>query len=106
MNNKLLPLGSIIKVKGSEKEIMITGFYQIQVADSNQEIFDYIGCLWPEGIVDTDQNLFFNNVDIDKVLFKGFVNEEEDVFKEKLEQVASKIKANRVPTAPEEPEVL
>ena len=90
-NNILLPVGSIVKIKNMEKEVMITGFYHIQKEDSTKKIYDYMGCIWPEGIIDTDQNLFFNNPDIDRILFEGLKNEEEQAFKEKLQVVYNKI---------------
>lgn len=44
----ILPLGTIVVLKSGKRKIMITGRYQIK-ADTD-ELFDYLGCLYPEGI--------------------------------------------------------
>ena len=43
---KYLPLGSIVLLKGAKKRLMIYGRKQKE-ADTD-EIWDYIGCLYPE----------------------------------------------------------
>ncbi len=80
---KLLPIGSVIKLKDEEKKIMITGFYVISKKDQNN-IYDYIGCLFPEGIFSSQRNIIFNHEQISDVCFRGFVDEEEIKFKDKL----------------------
>ncbi|WP_373277953.1 DUF4176 domain-containing protein [Amphibacillus sediminis] len=42
-------------------------------------MFDYSGCLYPQGIV-PDNVLYFNKENIDEVVFKGFQDEEEERF--------------------------
>ena len=107
MNENLLPIGSIVKVKGTDQPLMITGLYQIQKVDKTQKLFDYLGCLWPEGIVDTDENIFFDGINIDKVLFKGYTDEEEKQYQEKLGQIAIKFKnKNKSEVLNDEPEIL
>ena len=52
MYKDLLPIGSIIRIKGGEKNLMICG--RIMTRTGSDEIYDYVGCLYPEGIVDPD----------------------------------------------------
>lgn len=42
---------------------------------------DYMGCLYPEGI-DLKKTIFFNQEDIDQVVFKGYSDESETRFQE------------------------
>lgn len=44
-------------------------------------MFDYSGCVYPTGLVQ-DQVLYFNQENIDKELFNGFIDEDENRFQE------------------------
>jgi len=90
-----LPIGSIVKVKGSDKKLMITGFCVCNVGkDGKKYIYDYIACLWPEGILNTNQNIMFNHNDIAEVVVKGIENEEETAYKTKLDEAIKQILNN------------
>ena len=82
-HEKYLPLGSVVLLKGAIKCVMITGFC-VKNKQLNDNVYDYLGCVYPEGIIDTDRNLMFNHTDIDKIFALGYSNEEEKKFKEKL----------------------
>ncbi|TWJ63925.1 hypothetical protein CHCC5022_0055 [Bacillus paralicheniformis] len=41
---------------------------------------------YPEGNITEDFNLFFNQNMIEEVLFKGFINDEEKIIQEKLNE--------------------
>ena len=72
MNNKeLLPLGSVVLLKDAKKRIMITGFY-VKENENSDKIYDYVGVLYPEGVVQSNKNLVFNHSQIDKIYFRGF----------------------------------
>ena len=81
--NKFLPIGSIVLLKGATKRLMITGFCVVPDEDKNK-IFDYSGCLYPEGIISNEQTALFNHDQIDKVFSIGYSDEEEIRFKAKL----------------------
>lgn len=81
--NKFLPIGSIVLLKGATKRLMITGFCVIPDEDKNK-IYDYSGCLYPEGIISNEQTALFNHDQIDKVFSIGYSDEEEIRFKAKL----------------------
>lgn len=80
---KYLPLGSVVLLKNATKRLMITGFY-ITPTDKPDEIYDYCGCLYPEGVISTEQTAVFNHDQIDKIYCIGFKDEEEIKFKEEL----------------------
>lgn len=92
MENKevkdILPLGTIVVLKNGKRKIMITGRYQIK-ADTD-ELFDYLGCLYPEGIINADMNFLFNNEDINEIVHKGYSDDEDENFKSELEVLLSK----------------
>lgn len=77
MNNKekYLPIGTVVLLKEGKKKLMITGF-AVSSYETKGEIYDYMGCLYPEGVVSSDKNLLFNHDKIDKVCHMGYVDEE------------------------------
>ena len=62
--------------KNGNKKIMIYGRRQIQVTSG--KIFDYVACFYPEGNVNEEYTFLFNHEEVDKVIFKGYSNEEEE----------------------------
>lgn len=70
-----LPIGSIILLKNGQKKLMITGYYVTDV--SNNKIYDYSACIYPEGIVDNKTIILFNHEDIFSIIFKGYSDEDE-----------------------------
>ncbi len=80
---KYLPLGSIVILKKGWKKIMIMGFLPIDM-DSKEEIYDYLGCLYPEGIVRTDINILFNHEDIKQIIAIGLKDQEQEEFMKDL----------------------
>ncbi len=79
----LLPLGSIVYLNGSIAPIMIIGFCVSKPGVDN-EIFDYLGCLWPMGVLDTSKNFIFNHSDIKKIALKGYSDKTEKKYKKIL----------------------
>ena len=83
MNDVILPIGTVCTLKGANKKIMITAFYISE--ESNPDVFyDYCGCLWPEGMIDSKNHFLFNKDKIDVIHHIGYSNEEEKEFKLKL----------------------
>lgn len=83
MKDKYLPVGTIVLLDGAKKKLMITGF--CIVAENNTEkMYDYSGCLYPEGIISADQTALFNHNQIKEIIFDGYEDEEEKEFKSKL----------------------
>ena len=76
---ELLPIGSVVLLKGGEKRVMICG--RIQAKNGESEVFDYSGCMFPQGIISSDSMYFFNHEDIDTVYFIGCQDAEELAFK-------------------------
>lgn len=69
---------------------MVTGFC-VAEADKNSLVYDYAGCIYPEGVISSDQTCMFNHSDIDKVYYMGYIDEEEKQFKDKLNDIVAKL---------------
>ena len=83
MENKYLPIGSVVLLKGAKKELMITGYAQIDL-EKHDKIYDYCGCLFPEGIISSDKIFVFDHENIEKILYKGFENKAQKDFNNRL----------------------
>lgn len=75
MYKNMLPIGSVVLLKGGNKRIMICG--RIQTKRGEDVIYDYSACYYPEGIVDPTSMFFFNRDAIETVFFLGFQDREE-----------------------------
>ena len=83
MEEKLLPIGSVVKLKNGQKRLMITGFLQMEQDEKGQKnIWDYSGCLYPEGMLTSEANYVFNHSQIE---------EEEEEFKKKLKEAIEEL---------------
>lgn len=82
MYKQLLPIGSVVLLKGGDKRVMICGRVQTRTGDMN--IYDYSSCYYPEGIVGSDSMFFFNHDDIEKIFFLGYQDDEELAFHENV----------------------
>ena len=67
----LLPIGTVVKINGVEKPIMIFGFLQ-KSGLSKVDIVDYVGVPYPEGNIGPQVQIGFQSYDIVEVLFEGY----------------------------------
>lgn len=86
IKEKYLPIGSVVMLKEGTKRVMITGFCAVDDRQKNG-MWDYIGCLYPEGFLSSKQTCLFNHEQIETVYFMGLIDEEEQEFKEKLKKI-------------------
>ena len=85
MKKEYLPIGSVVLLTDAKKKLMITGFY---VKPNSSDIYyDYLGCLFPEGIMSENDNYLFNNEQIEKVCHEGLNDNEEKEFKKRLYEI-------------------
>ena len=87
---KLLPIGSVVQLKNGQVKIMIINRYPLYDNKGELGYFDYSACVYPYGNTD-NQVCFFNQTDIDKVWFEGYIDESEEelqkVFKKSRNQI-------------------
>ena len=85
----LLPIGSVVTLKEGTKKLMIIGRLQQNV--NTQKIYDYAGCLWPEGYMDKDLCYVFDHENIDCLFYIGLQDIEEFNFRFELDEMMKKI---------------
>lgn len=91
MEEKFLPIGTVVILKNAKKRIMITGFCSIDQNNENK-MYDYCGCLYPEGTISSKQVLLFNHEQIDKIYFMGYKDEEWQKFQANLKNLLNNLK--------------
>lgn len=80
---KYLPLGSVVTLKNGIKRVMIMGYSAIDM-DTKSDIYDYVACFYPEGVIRSDYNILFNHDDIHDIHALGFVDDEQKIFMNKI----------------------
>ena len=84
---KFLPIGTVVMLKGGRKRVMITGFCSTDEANKNK-MWDYSGCLYPEGMLSSNQICLFDHIQIDDIYHLGLEDDEEEKeFKIKLKKL-------------------
>lgn len=90
----LLPIGSVVLLKDSTRKVMIIGVGQYLVKeDGVRSLYDYAGCVYPEGYLSADKNFLFNDEQIERVYSMGYMDEESFAFQERAAQVITKLRA-------------
>lgn len=85
MKERFLPIGTVVMLKGGKKPVMVTSFCIFptgteikdnQEVAAEKKIFEYGGCPYPEGMIDSNLACAFNHDQIEKILFEGYTTEE------------------------------
>ncbi|MBO5008346.1 MAG: DUF4176 domain-containing protein [Clostridia bacterium] len=87
----LLPIGSIVKLKGAKRKVMIFGVMQNSPSQPGV-VHDYISVAYPEGHFDPRLQIAFDDADIEEVVFRGY----EDPDNERLKFLATLDMAKRL----------
>ncbi len=88
MNEKYLPIGSVVKFK--DNMVMIVG-YKIAKYTDEIKVFDYEGIAYPTGTL-SENKYYFNHDDIEELLSTGFVTPEYTQLNQKLAGKQEEIK--------------
>lgn len=86
---EFLPVGSIVLLKGATRPVVIIGFTVKE--ENNDKIWDYLGCAYPFGVMGEDKNLLFQRDDIEKIIQKGYTDEEGNKYLKLLEESMKQI---------------
>jgi len=89
---ELLPIGSVVLLKGGQKRLMIYGVKQKDISTGTE--YDYIAVLYPEGNIGDEGHYFFNAGDIERVYFTGMNDGERQKFIAALTEFYAKEESN------------
>lgn len=99
----VLPIGSVVLLKNSTKKLMIIGFAQVS-ASNPDKVYDYVGCIFPEGFIGPDQTFLFDSHQIEKIFAVGYQDEEQMNFKTRVDEALSEIRRKESEKQSEEKE--
>ena len=80
---KFLPIGTVVLLKGATKRLMISGYCAVD-QEKKDEMWDYSGCMYPEGFLSSTQSFLFDHSQIAKIYSLGYKDDEEEEFQQKL----------------------
>lgn len=100
---KFLPIGSVVLLKGGTKKAMITGFCSVS-EDEPEKIYDYTGCVYPEGYLSFDEICLFDHDQIEQVYHMGYVTDEDKEFKKELIDFCNQVESGEIVLSEEEDE--
>ena len=85
MNYENITSGSVVRLKNGEVKLMIISRAPLHNQEGVIGYFDYSACIYPNGQTDQQVN-FFNHENIDEIYFKGYVDEQEELFQEQYDE--------------------
>lgn len=88
--DKYLPIGTIVLLNNGNKKLMIYGRKQIHAQSWKR--FDYVACFYPEGNINEKYTFLFNNEYIREVVFRGYEDDDELEFNDKLKNIDRELK--------------
>lgn len=78
--NELLPIGTVVKLKKEDKKIVVMGVMQNMRDGVKSKLYDYMGLPYPEGFINNESRVVFDQEDLDKIYFLGFSDIERQQF--------------------------
>ncbi|WP_257643778.1 DUF4176 domain-containing protein [Staphylococcus haemolyticus] len=89
----------MIYIKEGSQKLMIINRGAIVEIEGQKYMFDYSACKYPVGVVE-DQIYYFNEENIDSVIFEGYFDQEEvrfqELFKEMIDNLDKEIQRGTV----------
>ena len=70
--NELLPIGSLVILENISKPVMILSY----LPEHKGRVFDYLGVFYPVGLVSNKSAMIFNQSGIEKLIVKGYEDED------------------------------
>jgi len=77
---RLFPIGSVVRLKEAEKELMVIGILPI----NEEKQYDYLAVLYPEGYINDKYVFLFNHDDIVEVKYLGYMDSSYQMFRSGL----------------------
>lgn len=71
----LLPIGSVVKVKGINSKIMITSYGVVERINPDER-WDYGGVVYPIGAISSKIAITFDATQITNIFFKGYQDDD------------------------------
>lgn len=90
----LLPIGSVVLLKNSTRKLMVIGYGQEKLNDASM-LYDYAGCLFPEGFSSPDSTFLFNGTQVAQVYSLGYIDEQAMEYIARMEMAIKQVREER-----------
>lgn len=80
--NEVLPLGTVVLLKDATRYLVVIGYSIVE--QGKDKVWDYLGCPYPVGVISTNSGLLFDKDQIEKIIYRGFSDEEGDKFRNQI----------------------
>ena len=90
MSEKLLPIGTVVKIVSSTQPMVICGYCPVSTVDNKVSDYSLIG--YPNGFFENEGVLQVDRDMIAEVVYEGYMNSNAERFLEKLEEDMPSIK--------------
>ena len=77
MDKKFLSIGTVVNLKESNKLLIIVGF--LATKDGEEKVYDYCGFDFPKGYLGVEKIVYFDDSQIDKIIYSGMENDSEQI---------------------------
>ena len=79
INERFLPIGTVVLLKNNPKKLMISSYLIFSTGEDseNNKMFDYGACPFPEGIIDSKYAIGFNHDDILEIIHLGLEDDDQ-----------------------------
>ena len=101
MKDKYLPIGTVVLLKNGKKEVMICSYGIMPQGDiiengetknGEKRFFDYGGCTYPEGLINSEHIVAFNHEQIEKICYMGYETDEYKSFNKTIKDIYEQVK--------------
>lgn len=89
--SNLLPIGTVVRLHNGTIDVMIIGRFPLYNQEGTIGYFDYVACLYPTGVAN-EELLYFNQENIEKMIFEGYHSKKEDELQELFKNQKDSIK--------------
>ena len=90
-----LPVGSVVKVTGSEQEFVIISQLPVTEIDGKQGYFEFGAAMLPMGI-SSQEMIFFNSEDVAKIIYLGYIDVQFQEFANQYEEILTSIEYDQL----------
>lgn len=85
----LMPVGSVVMLKGGNHRVMIIGYCQ-RLSSAPEHVYDYVACFFPEGYLSPEKNFVFDRDQVEKVYHVGYQTDGQAYLVEQMEAAIAK----------------
>jgi len=93
--NTMLPIGSVVELKGEKDYVTIIGYMHQEMDEMKLNIYQYTGCNYLNGYKNNTKLVYFDEDYIENIYYVGYATEYQRDFYRMLYEVFTEINKNK-----------